>query len=148
MTYYSKKALVSLTTNIIVFISFYPNVLRQMTDLNASSTEVSKFWAEFLVILLVANIVIKIVMMIIFKIVHSFFSNESEPRIVDERDQFIELKAVRNLCFTFTAGFFSSLLAVIFDQPLETMFKILAYTFLLSGIILEGSYIFYYEREA
>lgn len=148
MTYYSKKALVSLITNIIVFISFYPNVLRQMTVLSPSSPEVPKVWAEFFAILLVASIVIKLIVMILFKIIHSIFSKEKEPQIVDDRDQLIELKAVRNLCFTFATGFFLSLIALIFDQPIETMFKILAYTFLVSGIILEGSYIFYYEREA
>lgn len=148
MTYYSKKALVSLITNIVVFLSFYPNVLKQMDDLNISSPEIPKVWAEFFVILLVANIVIKIIVMILFKLVHSIFSSEREPKIVDERDQLIELKAVRNLCFIFTAGFFLSLVLVIYNQPIEMMFKILAYTFLASGIILEGSYIFYYEREA
>lgn len=148
MTYYSKRSIVSIVTTVIIFVSFYPNALINVSDLDKMSQEIPIIWAQFFAILLIANVVIKLIVMVLFKIGYSVLSKEKEPVITDERDQLIELKAVRNLFFTFMIGFFLSMITLVFKQPISTMFQILAYFFLLSGITLEVSYIYYYEREA
>lgn len=148
MTYYSKKAIVSIAGIVLTFIPFYMNIMNQIQLFEMESKETLALWGQFFIILLIANIVIRIVIIIIFNIINSIIAKEKEPKIIDERDQIIELKAVRNFCFTFSFGFFLSMAVLIFNAPLTLMFQILAFAFLVSGIILELSYILYYEREA
>ncbi len=148
MTYYSKKSIISIITQIIIFIAFYPNVLGQLCNQGLPSEESLAIWGKFFLIWLAANIIIKLVVFIIFKIITDTFSKDKEPTIRDERDHLIELKAIRNFCFTFAFGFFLAMATLFFKQPIDIMFTILAFSCLLSGLTLDGSYIFYYEREA
>lgn len=148
MTYYTKKAIVFILTQIIIFISFFPQVISKASSLDTMSPLFLTTWATFFLVLLVANIVIKIIVYIIFNIILNMTTKEKQPSIIDERDQLIELKAIRNLCFAFVMGFFISMISLVFNQSLNTMFSILAYSFLLSGIALEASYISYYQSEA
>lgn len=148
MTYYSKKAIVSGISSIAVFIFFYLDVIGKTASLSEGSFAFLKQWGMFFIFLLLAEVVVKIVVMIIFNIIHSMITRESEPTIVDERDQLIELKAVRNFCFTFATGFFLAMSALALNQPINVMFLILAFSFIIAGTMLEASYVFYYEREA
>ncbi len=148
MTYYTKKAIVSIITQLILFISFFPQVLSKTSSFETLSPLFLTTWASFFLILLVANIVIKIIVMIVFEIILKITKKESQPTIIDERDQLIELKSIRNLCFAFIFGFFVSMVVMLFNQSLTTMFSILAYSFLFAGITLEASYISYYQSEA
>lgn len=148
MTYYSKKAIVSGISSIAVFIFFYLDVMEKTASLSVGSFASLKQWGMFFIYLLLAEIAVKIIVMIIFNMINTMITRESEPTIVDERDQLIELKAVRNFCFTFAAGFFLAMSALALNQPMNVMFLILAFSFITAGTILEASYVFYYEREA
>ncbi|MGY3778768.1 hypothetical protein [Isobaculum melis] len=148
MTYYSKKAILSGISSIVVFIFFYLDVIGKTALLSVDSLAVAKQWGMFFVYLLLAEIVVKIVVMIIFNLINTMMTRESEPKIVDERDQLIELKSVRNFCFTFAIGFFLAMSALALNQSINMMFVILAFSFIIAGTILEASYVFFYEREA
>ncbi len=148
MTYYSKKAIVSIAGIVLTFIPFYINIMNQIQLFEMESKETLALWGQFFIILLITNVGIKIVSIIIFNIINSIIAKEKEPKIVDERDQIIELKSVRNFCFVFSLGFFLAMAVLMFNGPLTLMFQILAFAFPISGIVLELSYILYYEREA
>jgi hypothetical protein len=143
MTYYSKKAIISIVTSLIVFLYLFMPI-QGMQDTGAES--MSKLWGAFFIKLLALEVVVKLIIMIVFNIINRLTTNEAEPTNTDERDKMIELKAVRNFCFMFVFGFFLAMGALMLQQPLSVMFHILALDFFISGVVLNLSYIFYYQR--
>ncbi|WP_042162097.1 hypothetical protein [Paenibacillus gorillae] len=143
MTYHAKKASVSIGTSILVFFFLY---MGMQGAANAESDTLPSLWGAFFIKLLVAEVVANILIMMIFNLVNKLATNESSPSFADERDRGIELKAIRNFCFVFCAGFFAAMAALMFHQPLSAMFHILAFDFFIAGVVLNLSFIFYYQR--
>jgi hypothetical protein len=143
MTYYSKKAIVSIVTSLIVFLYLFMHVLGVQ---NAGVESMSNLWGAFFIKLLAIEVVVKLIIMIVFNIINRLAASETEPTIADERDKIIELKAIRNFCFMFAFGFFLAMGALMLQWPITAMFHILALGFLISGVVLNLSYIFYYQR--
>lgn len=146
MTYYSKKAIVSIITSITIFILLYINIMQKLQTVIIEPNAVTKLWGIFYFKLLIVQIVAKIIIMILFNIINRITTNESEPSFIDERDQLIELKSVRNFCFMFCCGFFLAMGALVINEPISIMFNILAFVIVVSGVVLDLSYIVYYER--
>jgi hypothetical protein len=143
MTYHTKKAIVSILTSILVFLYLYINIQGQAP---AGIESLSHLWGVFFLKWIVIEIIAKLIIVIIFNIVNRIATHEAEPSIADERDKMIELKAVRNFSFMFSFGFFLAMGALAIHQPLSVMFNILALDVFISGLVLNLSYIFYYQR--
>ena len=139
MTYQCKKAVVSLISNVIVFFILF-------NKLNVLANGDSQVWGKFFLYLLGVMVATNIVVTLVFNIIHNTFSKYTAPITQDERDQTIELKSVRNFCFLLSFGFFVSMAALAFQQPITTMFAVMAMTVLAASIALYASYIFYYQR--
>lgn len=146
MTYYSRKAIVSIITSIIIFIFLYIGIIQRIQASVIEPDAVLKLWGTFYLKLLAVQIVAKIIIMIIFNIINRITTNEREPSFTDERDRLIELKAVRNFSFVFCFGFFLAMSVLAINQPISIMFNILALDIVVSGVVLDISYIVYYER--
>ena len=146
MTYHSRKSMVSIITSIIIFIYLYIDILQRIQAVGVESFAAPKLWGIFYFKLLAVTIVVKIIIMIIFNIINSIATKEGAPSIIDERDRLIELKAVRNFCFMFSFGFFFAMGALVINQPISMMFNLLALAIVVSGVVLDISYIIYYER--
>ena len=66
--------------------------------------------------------------------------------MTDERDRYLELKALRVFALLLTASFLTGMLLLAIGQGLETAFRTWAWTALLSGIGLNVTYVLGYER--
>ena len=58
----------------------------------------------------------------------------------------LELSAIRNASLTVCLGFVIAMSLVAFGMSVNTMFQALAFTYLIAGLVLFLSYVFYYER--
>ncbi|GGG59498.1 hypothetical protein [Paenibacillus radicis (ex Gao et al. 2016)] len=143
MTYHAKKASVSVGTSILVFFFLYTGM---QGAANEGLDTLSSLWGAFFIKLLVVEVVANIIIIMIFNLINKLATNESSPSFADERDRGIELKAIRNFCFIFCFGFFVAMGALMLHQPLSAMFQILAFDFFISGLVLNLSFIFYYQR--
>ncbi|WP_086313989.1 hypothetical protein A5821_001544 [Enterococcus sp. 7F3_DIV0205] len=143
MIYQSKKALVLLISNVVIFFYLY---FDHLNALRLHSADFLALWGGFFVKLLFILVIANIIVLIVFNLLNDMFSKNKAPTISDERDRLIELRAVRNFCFLLAFGFFLAMAAIAIHQPISTMFTILAFTVLVSDIISYASYIFYYER--
>lgn len=143
MIYQSKKALVLLVSNVVIFFYLY---LGHLNKLQLNQADVLSLWGGFFLTLLLVLVISNIVVLIIFNLLNDMFSKNKAPTISDERDRLIELRAVRNFCFLLAFGFFLAMGALAIHQPISTMFTILAFTVFVSDVISYVSYIFYYER--
>ncbi|MFW6030363.1 MAG: hypothetical protein ACOCRO_08930 [Halanaerobiales bacterium] len=84
--------------------------------------------------------------MLVFNIINTKITKEKVPLISDERDRLIELKVTRNYACVFCFGFFIAMGVLIISQSLSMMFNIIAFVILISGLVVEASNIFFYER--
>ncbi|MFE4709551.1 MULTISPECIES: hypothetical protein [Paenibacillus] len=143
MTYHSKKAIVSILTSLLVFLYLFIDIQGAGS---AGVESLPQLWGVFFLKWIVIEVLAKMVILIVFNILNRLATREAEPSFADERDRMIELKAVRNFCFMFSFGFFVAMGALAIHQPLSVMFNTLAIDFFLSGLVLNLSYIFYYQR--
>lgn len=146
MTYYGKKAIVSIITTLIVFIYLYLDNIQAIGNISGDMSDVFGLWGLFFVKLLVILIVAQIIITMIFNMINRMITREKEPSVVDERDRNIEMKAIKNFCFVFSFGFFVAMAALMFTHSIGIMFSILAFDVLIAGLVLDISYIIYYNR--
>ena len=139
MVYQTRKAVVSLISNVAVYFILF-NKFGLLTNND------NQVWGQFFIVLLGLMIATNIVVTIIFNIIHDIFSQHEAPKKFDERDHTIELKAVRNFCFVLSFFFFASMTTLAFQQPMSTMLLVMATAVFAAMITLYTSYIFFYQR--
>jgi hypothetical protein len=64
----------------------------------------------------------------------------------DERDKFIELRALRNALYVFTGGFFLAMGSLALGMPPSVMFIVLMCSGYVSGLVGDGSQIYFYRK--
>lgn len=144
MSYQEKRSLVSLFSNVLIFGIYYWYLL-QISEQNSPPDEL-RFWSAAILVLLPVLIVCKLVIHMLFNIVNTIATNEREPAFTDELDRLITLRAVRNFCFVFSAGFFLSMGALAIGMPLRTMFEILLFTVIAAGVTIDLSQLYFYRK--
>jgi len=145
MSYQERKSIVSLISTLLIFGSYCLYVYNARSGGNFSSDDL-QFWASAILVLIPVSIVAKIIIAIIFSIVHKLATNEAEPAFSDELDKLIGLKAVRTSHYVFVGGFLLSVIAVAFNQPLQLMFVILAVAGFLSEMAGHLTQLYLYRK--
>ena len=125
MSSQERQAIVSLLTTLLLAAIFFVYVLPRYPAGNPYSAAVFHFWGLAVVILIPVSIVANIAMSIVFSIVYSMATHEKAASFADERDKFIELRALRNALYVFTCGFFLAMGALVIGMPPSVMFIVL-----------------------
>jgi len=125
MSSQERQAVVSLLTTFLLAAFFLVYVLPRYPAGNPYSAAVFHFWGLAVVILIPVSIVANIAMSIVFSIVYSMATHEKASSFTDERDKFIELRALRNAVYVFTCGFFLAMGSLVIGMPPSVMFIIL-----------------------
>lgn len=148
MTFRSKSALVSLTAHSIIFIWQYLSITSEISDSLAVETQ-AYLWAVFF-LKTVGMSVIAYVFLAIIAIMIQRFQHKEDPefnfRMQETRLPLLELSAVRNASLTFFVGFILAMTLLAFGLTVNTMFQTLAFTYLVTGITLFLSFVFYYQK--
>lgn len=146
MSLQEKKALVNILSSILITGAYAYYIFIMNAHENAAQVNDLKFWARFILVLIPVSIVAKIAVHIIFTIANTIITREKDPDIRDEFDKLIELKSMRNGNFVFIFGFFASMLLVLFDEPVSSMFVVLVAGGLLGDVFGELCKIYYYRK--
>lgn len=135
MSYQEKKNIVQLISSTVIFAVYCLFVYLRDKDTTLEGEELFRHWGAVILILIPISIVARIVIEIIFIIIHRIATSEKEPSFADELDKLIELKAMRVSYFVFLLGFLLAMGALVLDGQLSAMFIIL----LLSGFVSEAA---------
>ena len=146
MSSQERRAVVSLLTILLLTAFFLVYVLPRYPAGNPYSAEVFHFWGVAVVIFIPVSIVANIAISIVFSIVYSMATHEKASSFADERDKFIELKALRNAVYVFTCGFFLAMGSLAIGMPPSVMFIILMASGYGSGMVGNITQLYLYRR--
>lgn len=142
MSYQEKRSYAQIVGNITGFIIYFLFIV----DLNTISEIDQITFGKYLFLIVPVLVITQVIVKILFDIVNNTHTKGEEPSFVDEYDQMIELKSVRNFMFVFVFGFFATMLGLWFNLSLATAFLIMLGFIFIAGSTLELSYIYFYRR--
>ena len=141
MAYQVKKSMVTIATTLIGFTLYLLYVLGE-TDVETFTKE---DLGKYLLFVVPVLIVIDMIGKFVFNLLDANKDQDKKSDKMDEFDTIIEYKSVRNFGIVFILGFFISCLLFILSTYIFFPFLALFITLHVSGIVLQISYIKYYE---
>ena len=146
MSFQEKRAIASLISTTLVSGFYFAEVYRRYSEGVFAAGVDFRFWAAAILIFIPVQVVAKIILYILAVVVQAAVTRKEEPDITDEMDNLIDLKATRNFCFVFMAGFLLAMGALVLSLPPVVMFVIFTLAMVVGGVILDLSQIYYYRR--
>lgn len=144
MSYQHKKSIVVGIASIITFGLFNIYWLGKYPDLLRSSD--TALWGKTIVIMIMVQVISQILVTILFNTLNQIIAGESEPRVRDELDKLISLRVMRNSYIAFIIIFILSMVLMMTGQSINTMFNLLYFGLIGSGIFGEVTEFIYYRR--
>ena len=143
-----KQILINVINLVLIFGCYSLVVYHTYIAENPAIINDFKFWATAFLILIPVIIVTQIIIHIVFAILNKIVTNEDiyVSSRKDERDKFIDLKAIRISHWVFTTGFLLSMVSQVVGMPPYVMFITLIVSGFLSGIVSEVSKIYFYRK--
>ena len=146
MSAHQRQAIVSLLTTSLLAVFFVGYVLPRYPTGNPYAPEVFHFWGVAFVILVPVSIVANIAVSIVFSMVYAMATQEKASSFADERDKFIELRALRNALYAFAAGFSLAMGSLAIGMPPSVMFIVLMGSGYGSGLVGNISQLYLYHK--
>lgn len=146
MSAHERQAIVSLLTTLLLAVFFVGYVLPRYPAGDPYAPEVFHFWGVAFVILVPVSIVANIAVSIVFSIVYAMATREKASSFPDERDKFIELRALRNALFVFITGFSLAMGSLAIGMPPSVMFIILLGSGYGAGLVGSISQLYLYRK--
>ena len=146
MSYHEKRALLSFISIPAILGSYSLFVYAHYQDVILSNPNDFKFWGKIYLILISVSIVANIIIAIIFMAINKMITHENVPYFSDERDKFIELKAIRVSHWTFVIGFTLSMGSQAIGMQPWVMFITLAASGFFSATAAELTKFYLYRK--
>jgi hypothetical protein len=146
MSAHERQAIVSLITTLLLVVVFLGYVLPRYPAGNPYAPEVFHFWGVAFVVLVPVSIVANIAVSIALAIVYAMATQQKASSFADERDKFIELRALRIALYAFTAGFSLAMGSLAIGMPPSVMFIVLMGSGYGSGLVGTISKLYLYRR--
>ena len=145
MSYQEKKSFLNLLGGVLIpgvyfIIIFMGNPLEGL-----NTDEQLYFWAKSILWLIPITIAVHIVGAIVFGISNAIITREKPPKS-DERDQLIELKAMRNSRYMFGLGCILGLITLVTGMGVSAWFISFVVSSTLSQVIESASQLYYYKN--
>jgi hypothetical protein len=141
-----RRAIVSLLTTLLLAVVFVAYVLPKYPTGDPYAPEVFHFWGVAFVVLVPVSIVANITVTIIFSMAYAMATQQKASSFADERDKFIELRALRNALYAFTTGFALAMGSLAIGMPPSVMFIILLGSGYGSGLVANISQLYLYRK--
>lgn len=145
MKYHAKKSLVALVTVLIVGVLVAYFMFTNYPSDGLYLEDVAPYYSTYLVILIVAIILNRLLVSGIMRLVH-FKTRETKPWKKEDQDLLAEHQSIYNVFLIALIGLVIALGLMIIKQPLPWFFIALFFVILGAELTLLGS-IFYYHRE-
>ena len=146
MSVQEKKTIVSLLTNIVVFVGYGLYVyFTHREQLQADPNDLG-FWGKAFLIIIPVSIVAHIVAHIILTIINKVTTDEGMPNFVDELDKQIELRSIRSSHWTFIIGFCIAMTTQVLGQEPFIMMLTLFVAGWLASVIGDCTKVYLYRK--
>ncbi len=146
MSAHERQAVVSLLTTLVLAVFFVAFLVPRYPMGNPYAPAVFHFWGMAFVVLVPVSIVANIAVSMVFTMVYVMATGQKTSSFADERDKFIELMALRNALFAFTAGFSLAMGSLAIGMPPTVMFIVLMGSGDGSGLVVNISKLYAYRR--
>jgi hypothetical protein len=146
MSAHERQAIVSLLTTLLLAVFFVGYLLPRYPAGSPYAPEVFHFWGVAFVILVPVSIVANITVAIVFSMVYAMATGQKASSFADERDKFIELRALRNALYAFIAGFSLAMGSLAIGMPPAVMFIVLMGSGYGSGLVGDISQLYLYRQ--
>ncbi|MBL8134301.1 MAG: DUF2178 domain-containing protein [Anaerolineae bacterium] len=150
MSYQEKRSLVSIATTLLVSSIYLSYMLGRFPGADVPIVELLRYWGAVILLSIPVFILATIFVTILFVILNTIVTREGEPKITDERDKLIELKASRNGMYVFMVGIMLAMTPLLIDLPVSTMLSAMFLTLygmgMLSSVVSDVSQFLYYRR--
>lgn len=146
MSAHERQAIVSLLTTLLLAVFFAGYVLPRYPAGTPYAPAVFHFWGLAFVVLVPVSIVANITVSIVFSMVYAMATKQKAASFADERDKFIELRALRNALYAFTAGFALAMGSLAIGMPPSVMFIVLMASGYGSGAVGNISKLYLYRK--
>ena len=146
MSAHERQAIVSLFTILLLAVFFAVYVLPKYPTGNPYAPEVFRFWGLAFVVLVPVSIVTNIVVSIVFNMAYAMATRQKASSFADERDKFIELRALRNALYAFITGFSLAMGSLAIGMPPSVMFIVLMASGYGSGVVANISQLYLYRK--
>lgn len=145
MSYQERENIVDIVSSMAILAVFAWYLLGRISgDLALWNDRV--FWATMFLVLIIGSIIARIVIIIIFNIVHRIATQEAEPGFLDERDRAIEFRAIRLAHWIFVIGVIAAIGTQAFGLPIAGLFLIVLLAGFASDLVSTVLRIILYRR--
>jgi len=145
--YYEKRSIMTIIVYLLVYASMFYDAIVYY-KLQEPKQEFLSFWGNQFLELFLCLIFVYVLSYFAFNIINKKLTGESRPKIKDERDNTIELKAIHIAYYTFILGVFCAMLSALWVKSFSPIFLIIMATFLVSGIVAEVTRIVSYRKSS
>lgn len=147
MSHQEKSTVVSLISALIVFMLYSLYALTMYQDGSFNGPEASILVGKSAFLMIVVGIGVKIVVHILFSVIHAIVTQEKEQPVNDERDKLIELKGMQIAFIAFSFSFLALVGTLALDMLSPHMVILLTILGLyLASILADSIKIFLYRR--
>jgi len=146
MSAHERQAIVSLLATLLLAMFFVGYLLPRYPVGNPYAPEVFRFWGVAFVILVPVSIVANIAVSIVFAVVSAMATRQIASSFADERDKFIQLRALRNALFAFIGGFSLAMGSLAIGMPPSVMFIVLMGSGYGSGLVGNITQLYLYRK--
>jgi hypothetical protein len=146
MSAHERQAIASLLTTLLLAVFFVVYVLPRYPAGNPYAPEVFHFWGLAFVLLVPVSIGANIVVSIVFSMVYAMATRQKASSFADERDKFIELRALRNALYAFITGFSLAMGSLAIGMSPTVMFIVLMASGYGSGVVGSISKLYLYRK--
>ncbi len=141
-----KEILVTIISLLVIPSVYAVIVYSKFLAANPELINNFKFWGKTLLILVPIMIVSIIIVHIIFFIINRIVTNEEFPKMTDEMDQLIDLKAIKKSRWLNSLGFLLALVSQALGMPAWVLIATILVFGILSGVF-EGLLKIYFYRK-
>jgi hypothetical protein len=147
MSNQEKRSIATIISIILFYAGYWVYVSHRLQSGGAELANDLSFWGTVILISVPLYIVARIIIEIGFAVVTAAASGgQEDPSFTDERDNLIQLKAMRFSSYVFGFGFLLAMVSLVVKQPAYVMLNII-FLFLYLGEIAESlAQLYYYRR--
>lgn len=136
---------------IIVFVAVYASMYYDAHvyyQLDGPKESLLSFWGNQFLELFLCLIVVYFLVYFVFNFINKKLTGESRPKITDERDNVIELKAIHASYYILALGVFVAMLSTLWFQDYSPLFYIVMSSFLVSAVVADIVRIVQYRKSS
>ena len=147
LSYYEKRGITSIIVLLLVYGSmFYDAVVYY--GLKTPKEELLNFWGNQFRELFLCLIFVYVLVLFAFNRINRKITGEGRPKFKDERDNAIELKAIRASYYSLALGIFIAMLSAIWVDNYSPIFMIILASFLASSVVADIVRIMLYRKSS